>query len=184
MNKTEKEKMLSGEPYIAFNGELDEMRRATAAATMKFNTGGGPACVKDIFRRSFPGLILNPPFYCDYGENVHLGSNVFINFNCSILACARVVIGDHCYIGPNVQLYTAIHPLDPEERNKGVNMARPINIGANCWLGGGVIILPGVDIGEGSTVGAGSVVTRSIPPRSLAAGNPCRVLRSLDAEER
>lgn len=182
MDKTEREKMLLGEPYIAFDEELNAMRRKTAKATMKFNITGNIDSIAEIFSRQFENFILNPPFYCDYGENVHIGKNVFMNFNCSILSCAKVEIGDHCYIGPNVQLYTAIHPFDPEERNKGVNMAKPIKIGKNCWLGGSVIVLPGVEIGDSCTIGAGSVVTRSIPAYSLAAGNPCRVLRSICTE--
>ncbi len=179
MNRTEKEKMLAGEPYIAFDPELDEMRRRTFAAARQFNATGNAACLEALFGRSFEGLQLLPPFQCDYGENIRLGRNVFINFNASVLACAPVEIGDNCYLGPNVQLYTAIHPVDPDERRKGINSAKPIRVGADCWIGGGAIILPGVEIGAGSTIGAGSVVTRSIPPRSVAAGNPCRVLRRL-----
>lgn len=181
MPSTEKEKMLAGKPYIAFDPELDAMRRHAFAAALKFNATGDPAHLADLFGRTFEGLKLLPPFHCDYGENIHLGRNVFINFNVGMLACAPIDIGDNCYIGPNVQLYTAIHPIDPEERRQGINLAKPIRIGADCWLGGGVIVLPGVDIGEGTTIGAGSVVTRSIPPRSVAAGTPCRVLRRLSS---
>lgn len=180
MPSTEKEKMLAGKPYLAFDPELDAMRRHSFSAAMRFNATGDPAHLVDLFGRSFEGLKLLPPFHCDYGENIRLGRNVFINFNAGMLACASIDIGDHCYIGPNVQIYTAIHPLDPEKRRQGINLAKRVRIGADCWIGGGVIVLPGVEIGEGSTIGAGSVVTRSIPPRSVAAGNPCRVLRSLD----
>lgn len=179
MEKSEKEKMLSGEEYIAFDPELNEMRRTTAQATMKFNTTGETKYINEIFKNEFEGLMLSPPFYCDYGENVKFGKNVFVNFNCSILSCAEVEIGDNCYIAPNVQLYTAIHPTEPERRNEAINLAKPIKIGANCWLGGGVIVLAGVEIGEGTTIGAGSVVTKNIPPRCIAVGNPCKVLRSI-----
>lgn len=180
MTKTEKQKMLAGEEYIAFNPELNEMRKASADATMKFNTTGCKKYIREIFKNEFDGLMLNPPFYCDYGENIQFGKNVFVNFNCSILSCAKVEIGDNCYIAPNVQLYTAIHPINPEQRNKAINLAKPIKIGANCWLGGGVIVLAGVEIGEGTTIGAGSVVTKNIPPRCVAVGNPCRVLKYLE----
>lgn len=179
MTKTEKEKMLACEEYIAFEPELNEMRRKTFEATMKFNTTGDKKYLDEIFEQKFEGLKLNPPFYCDYGTNMKFGKNVFMNFNCSALSCAEIEIGDNCYIGPNVQLYTAIHPTNPEKRNKAINLAKPIKIGANCWLGGGVIVLPGVEIGEGSTIGAGSVVTKNISPRTVAAGNPCRVIREV-----
>lgn len=183
MIKSEKEKMLAGEEYIAFDPELDEMRKAAARATMKFNTTGDKKYIREIFKKNYEGLILNPPFYCDYGENIEFGKNVFMNFGCSILSCAKVEIGDNCYIAPNVQMYTAIHPISPERRNKAINSAKPIKIGANCWLGGGVIVLAGVEIGEGTTIGAGSVVTKDIPPRCTAVGNPCKVLRYLNEGE-
>lgn len=95
---------------------------------------------------------IHPPFCCDYGENITIGENVFINFNCSILSCAKVEIGDNCWIGPNVQIYKAIHPVEPKKSNTGIGSAKPIKIGKDCWLGGVVIILPGVEIGEGSTI--------------------------------
>lgn len=122
---------------------------------------------------------IHPPFCCDYGENITIGENIFINFNCSILSCAKVEIGDNCWIGPNVQIYTAIHPVEPKKRNTGIGSAKPIKIGKDCWLGGGVIILPGVEIGEGSTIWTGSVVTKNIPPNSIAVGNPCKVIRKI-----
>lgn len=181
--KTEREKMLAGEKYMAFDSELCKMRERTFAATMKFNTTADKFLVEEIFQQKFENLVLNPPFYCDYGEHVKIGKNVFINFNCSILSCAEVEIGDNCYIAPNVQLYTAIHPLTPTERNKAINLAKPIKIGANCWLGGGVIVLPGVEIGEGTTIGAGSVVTKNIPQNCVAVGNPCKVLRYIEENE-
>lgn len=177
--KSELEKMLAGEKYFAFDEELSAMRARTFASTMKFNTTGDKALYKEIFLKDFENLTINPPFYCDYGEHFKLGKNVFINFNCSFLSCAYIEIGDNCYLGPNVQVYTAIHPINPEERNKAVNMAEPVKIGKDCWLGGGVIVLPGVEIGDGCTIGAGSVVTKNIPPYSVAAGNPCRVLRKV-----
>lgn len=181
--KTEKEKMLSGEKYFAFNPELQSMREKTYKATLFYNTTGSKKYLTKLFGHDYEGLIINPPFYCDYGTNIKFGKNVFMNFNCTVLACAEIEIGDNCYIGPNVQLYSAIHPLNPVERNKSINLAKPIKIGKNCWLGGGVIVLPGVEIAEGTTIGAGSVVTKNIPPYCVAAGNPCRVLRFLNESE-
>ena len=132
------------------------------------------------------GSEIRPPFHCDYGFNVHLGRGVFLNFDCVILDVVEVEIGDGTQIGPAVQIYTAGHPLLPEERITPpgspapyVNTGKPVTIGDKCWIGGGAIILPGVTIGDGCTIGAGSVVTKSVPPRSVAAGNPCRILKTL-----
>lgn len=124
-------------------------------------------------------LTIEPPFYCDYGANLYLGDRVFLNFNCTLLDVAPITIGHRTLLGPNVQLYTPLHPIDAEERAKGLEYARPITIGNDVWLGGGVIVCPGVTIGDRSVIGAGSVVTRDVPPDVFAAGNPCRVLRTL-----
>ena len=113
----------------------------------------------------------------DYGCNTHIGNNVFINFNFVLLDCAPVTIGNNVFIAPDVQIYTAQHPLDPDTRNQHIGSARPINIGDDVWIGGGSIILPGVTIGKGSTIGAGSVVKHDIPAGVIAAGNPCQVKR-------
>ena len=107
------------------------------------------------------------------------GKKVFINFNCAFQPFGEIIIGDHSFIGPNVQMYTAIHPTDPEQRVKGDSSCSKIEIGNNVWIGGGTVILPGVSIGEGSTIGAGSVVTKSIPARSVAVGNPCKVIKTV-----
>lgn len=124
-----------------------------------------------------------PPFFCDYGSNIFIGSRVFLNTNCVILDCARVEIGDDVQIGPGVHLYAAAHPLDPEARRTGLELAAPVTIGSSVWLGGGSIVCPGVSIGSGSTIGAGSVVVQDIPPGVVAAGNPCRVIRPVDSED-
>lgn len=176
---TEREKMLAGLPYFAFTDELDALRKRTRQICKQFNDSEDAALLQSLFHSVGDNLILLAPFQCDYGENISIGNNVFINFNFSVLSDTNVEIGDNCYIGPNVQLYTAIHPLDPEERNQGINLAKRIKIGANCWIGGGAIVLPGVEICEGCTIGAGSVVTKNIPARSVAVGNPCRVIKSL-----
>ena len=129
------------------------------------------------------GLWLQPPFYCDYGYNIKTGENVFFNFNCVVLDVAPVVIGSRAMFGPNVQLYTATHPINYLERASGVEYAKPIVIGEDVWVGGSVVVCPGVTIGDRTVIGAGSVVTKDIPPDVFAAGNPCRVIRSLTDED-
>ena len=125
------------------------------------------------------GVLVEPPFYCDYGSQIHVGHRVTINFNCVVLDCATVRIGDHVLLGPSVQIYTAEHPVDPGERRHGLESAAPVMIGENVWIGGGAIVCPGVTLGADTTVGAGSVVVRGIPPGVLAVGNPCHGVRRL-----
>ena len=122
-----------------------------------------------------PGVWIEPPFQCDYGTQIHLGARVFINFQCVILDCNPVTIGDDVAFGPGVHIYAATHPLDPDERIKGPELARPVTIGAKAWIGGGAIILPGVTIGEDAIVGAGAVVQRDVPPRTVIESPPQRV---------
>ncbi|MBE1282269.1 MAG: sugar O-acetyltransferase [Rhodobacteraceae bacterium] len=133
-----------------------------------------------------PGVWVEPPFYCDYGDNIHLGTGVFLNFNCVFLDGDRIEIGAGTLLGPSVQIYATSHPLRSEDRiydRDGVpgyhTTADPVKIGRNVWIGGGAIVLPGVSIGDGTTIGAGSVVTKSVPAGVFAAGNPCQVLRTL-----
>jgi maltose O-acetyltransferase len=127
------------------------------------------------FNQVGAGAVIRPPFYCDYGYNISVGRNTFMNFNCVILDVVQVRIGDDCQIGPNVQIYTADHPLDPEVRRSGLESGRPVTIGNNVWIGGAAIILPGVTIGDNAVVGAGSVVTRDVPAGATVVGNPARV---------
>lgn len=124
-------------------------------------------------------LWIQPPFYCDYGTNIITGEGVFFNFNCVVLDVMEVNIGSKTMFGPNVQIYTATHPLDYKIRNTGLEYAKPITIGENVWVGGSVVICPGITIGDNSIIGAGSVVTKSIPANVIAAGNPCKVIRNL-----
>ena len=139
---------------------------------------------RDILLRSIIGhmgreVTILSPFFCDYGSHISIGDCTYINFNLTVLDEAPVTIGSHVFIGPGCSLLTAVHPLDAQERNKGIEKALPITIGDNVWLGGNVTVLPGVSIGEGSVIGAGSVVTRSVPPHTVCAGNPARILRWL-----
>ena len=177
--KSELEKMLSGEEYDSRDPVLFQMRKHTREAIKEYNENPTPENQEKIFGYRPENLALVPPFQCEYGQNIKFGKNVFVNFNFSALSSAEIEIGDNCYIGPNVGLYMAMHPIDPERRIKGINFAKPVKIGKNCWLGASVIVLPGVEIGEGCTIGAGSVVTKNIPPYSIAAGNPAKIIRKI-----
>lgn len=125
-------------------------------------------------------VAITPPFFCDYGYNISFGRKVYLNYSCTILDVVPVTIGDHVLMGPAVHIYTALHPMDAEQRRSGLEYGRPVYIGADVWLGGGVIVCPGVRIGDGAVIGAGSVVLRDIPTGVFAAGNPCRVIRKLE----
>ncbi len=177
--------MLDGRLYDARDPELVTMRRHARALSRAFEASTDDAERERILRELLGGaganVVVEPPLRVDYGCHVFAGKNVYIGPGCVILDCARVTIGDDVRIGPNVILATATHPTDPDERAKGPELARPIHIEAKVWLGAGAIVCPGITVGEGSTVGAGSVVTRDVPPRVIAAGNPCRVLRRADA---
>ena len=136
--------------------------------------------LKELIPNAGEGLWMQPPFYCDYGYNMYLGEKVFFNYNCVILDVMEVRIGSRTLCGPNVQIYTATHPIDHIERGSGIEFAKPVKIGEDCWLGGSAVICPGVTIGDRVIIGAGSVVTRDIPSDVFAAGNPCRVIRRLN----
>ena len=127
---------------------------------------------------------VNPPFHCDYGYNITVGRGFYANYNCTIIDVAQVAIGDNCFLGPNVSIYTAGHPVHPAARNTGFEYGRPVAIGDNVWIGGGAIICPGVTIADNVVIGAGSVVTRDVPAWTIAAGNPCRVLREITEADR
>lgn len=187
--KTEKEKMLSGEMYNPLNKVLLKERRAARLLLKDLND-----CREDDFaakdsnlRQLIPnlgkGCWIQTPFFCDYGYNIHLGDKIFFNFNCTILDVMPVKIGSRTFFGPNVQVYTAIHPLNAFDRASGLESAKSVVIGADCWIGGGAIICPGVTIGDRTVIGAGSVVTKDIPSDVLAVGNPCRVIRPLNETE-
>jgi maltose O-acetyltransferase len=132
----------------------------------------------DLFAQGGDSVWMQPPFYCDYGTNIHLGTRVFFNFNCVVLDVCPVSIGDYTLFGPAVQIYTATHPMNAELRRKQ-EFAKPIAIGSDVWVGGGVILCPGVTVGSKTVIGAGSVVTRDLPAGVFAAGNPCRVIREI-----
>lgn len=141
------------------------------------------AIVKELLGES-ENAFINPPFYCDYGSHIKVGKNFFANYNCSIIDVAPVTIGDNCQLAPNVAIYTAGHPLHPVSRNSMYEYGIEVTIGDNVWIGGNTVILPGVHIGSNTVIGAGSVVTKDIPDWSLAAGNPCRVIRKITEEDK
>ena len=140
--------------------------------------------ISRLFGNSDETTFVNPPFYCDYGSNIEVGKNCFINYNCVFLDNAKIILGDNCMLAPNISIYTAGHPLHPDNRRLGHEYGIPVTIGDNVWLGGNTVICPGVHIGSNCVIGAGSVVTKDIPDWSLAAGNPCRVIRQITEEDR
>lgn len=187
-NRSEKEKMLAGEPYQAMDPQLVAERLACRYALKDLNnsiakTEEWQAAVTKLAPNAQPGTHLEPPFYCDYGYNLYLGKNFYCNFNCVILDVNKVTIGDNCMLAPNVQIYTAGHPIDAQRRISGEEFGYEIKIGDNVWIGGGAIICPGVTIGDNTVIGAGSVVTKDIPSNVVAVGNPAKVIRKLEPEE-
>lgn len=178
---TEKQKMLSGELYLASDPELVAGRLVARKLTRTYNAtteaepGGRIAILRELLGNLGPGAEIEPPFYCDYGYNIHIGSCFYANFGCVILDCNNVTIGDNVLFGPYVQVYTAYHPVDPSIRKSRREMAAPVTIGSNVWVGGGSIILHGVSIGDNSTIAAGSVVTKDVPANVVVAGNPCKL---------
>ena len=178
--KSEKAKMLAGELYRSADPELVEDVQRAQRLLREYNaipfgdTGAAMALLRRLLGSVGDGTVLRPFFACDYGYNIRLGINAFINFNCVFLDCAPIEIGDHVLLGPGVHLYAATHPLDAAERRGGLELAKPISVGDDAWLGGGTIVLPGVTIGARAVVGAGSVVTRDISADARVAGNPAR----------
>lgn len=183
---TEQEKMLAGELYDASDPELVAGRRQARDLLARLNDSNDiqQELRQKIYTTLFGSIgveiAIEPPFYCDYGSNIHLGNRVFFNFNCVILDPAEVHIGNDVLFGPAVQIYTATHPLDWRVRRQWLESAHPIEIGSDVWVGGGAIISPGVRIGDRSVIGAGAVVTKDIPDGVFAAGNPCRTIREVE----
>ena len=176
-------------PYISDAGIMEEQKRARRL-TQELNTADRADfeklanIVKKLLGKS-DGAFINPPFYCDYGTHIEVGKSFFANYNCTILDVAKVRIGDNCQMAPGVSIYTAGHPLHPVSRNSGYEYGKEVTIGDNVWIGGNTVICPGVHIGNNVVLGAGSVVTKDIPDWSVAAGNPCRVIRKItEADQR
>jgi maltose O-acetyltransferase len=184
--KTEKEKMLAGESYSCLDPELEAERQKAKDLLWLFNLAQAAperaTILQQLLGQIGQNSIIEPPFYCSYGQNIVIGDHVFLNCQCTVLDCNEVRIGDHVMIGPAVQIYTAAHDLQAERRIQGWEVAKPVVIEDNVWIGGGAILLPGVSIGRGAVVGAGAVVSRSVPANAVVAGNSARVIRVIEQE--
>lgn len=184
-HKTMRQRMVDGDLYVADDPELEAAHRRATALMDAYNAvpGPGPGRRRELLEQHLAavgeGVVVRPPLYLDYGQNLGIGDGTFVNFGLTALDVAPIRIGRHCQIATHVQLLTAEHPLDPGTRRRGWESARPITLEDNVWLGGGVIVLPGVTIGANTVVGAGSVVTRDLPADVVAVGSPARVVRTL-----
>jgi maltose O-acetyltransferase len=176
--------MLAGERYNCLDPDLEAERQNTKELLRLYNlTEAVPErqiILQQLLGKIGQNSIIEPPFYCAYGQNIHIGDHVYLNVLCTILDCNEVHIGHHVMIGPLVQIYTAAHLLQAKARIQGWEVAKPIVIEDNVWLGGGAILLPGVRIGRNAVVGAGAVVPRTVPPNTVVAGNPARVIREIE----
>lgn len=181
--QTEKQKMLAGVLYRSGDAELVVDRTRAAGLLQEFNSEPDPELRRGTLAKLFGRVGTNanvmPIFACDYGFNIVVGHNLFMNYNCVMLDCAPIVIGNDVKLGPAVQIYTAHHPLDAASRREGLESASPVSVGDNVWIGGASVICPGVAIGDNAVIGAGSVVTRDVPAGAVVAGNPARVLREV-----
>ena len=182
---TEKQKMLAGELYDSSDEELARERLHARRLTRMFNStfeneqANRHSLLKQLFG-SLPGeAVVEPPFYCDYGYNIHVGERFYANFDCVILDVCPVHIGDNCMLAPGVHIYTATHPLDAEERNSGVEYGKPVRIGNNVWIGGRAVINPGVTVGDNVVIASGAVVTKDVPANAVVGGNPAKIIKML-----
>jgi maltose O-acetyltransferase len=181
----QKAKMLAGEMYMASDPELSAAHLRAQAILAKFNATPADAdderrtLLMELFERIGAGTVLKPTLRCDYGFNIAIGDRTFVNYDCLLLDCNRITIGDEVQIAPGVHIYTATHPIEAAARRSGIEYALPVSIGNGVWLGGRAVVCPGVTIGANTVVGAGSVVTRNLPANVVAAGSPCRVIRQL-----
>jgi len=182
---SEKEKMINGEMYFAFDEELIREREYAKSLCFEFNNlnpnkrDAREEIIKQLFGKIGNNPWIESSFYCDYGYNISVGDNFYSNHNLVILDVCKVTIGDNVLIGPNVGIYTAGHPVKPESRKEGSEFGKPITIGNNVWIGGNVVILPDVTIGDNVVIGAGSVVTKDIPTNVVVVGNPSKIIKNL-----
>lgn len=186
----QKERMLSGLPYKAWLDGLEEERESCKKLIYELNQlrpderSKIPEILKKLFGKTGKSIWIEPPFHCDYGWNIEAGENFSANYGLTVLDVGKVTFGDNVLIAPNVSIYTAGHPVHPVSRNSGYEYGIPITVGDNVWIGGSVVILPGVTIGDNTVIGAGSVVTKDIPSDVIAAGNPCKVIRKITDADR
>lgn len=188
--KSAKEKMLAGEPFLDQGAELFQERQQAKVILQQYNgldttrIKARNQLLKGLFAKTGSRFFIEPPFRCDYGYNIEIGENFYANYNLCILDGAAVIIGDDVMIAPNVSLFTAGHPIDPTLRVAGWEFSKPIRIGHKVWIGGNTVVNPGVQIGDNSVIGSGSVVTKNIPANVIAAGNPCRVIREITERDK
>lgn len=179
------QEMINGKEYDATHIGLRDLLQQTRIKIWEFNNlrpdqiEEKDNILKNLFGSIGERFIINQPFRCDYGCNIYIGEDCFINFNCTILDEAKVTIGHNVFLGPNVSIYTACHPLEADKRNKFIEWAEPVNIGNNVWIGGDVTLLPGISLGDNVVVGAGSVVTKSFPANVVIGGNPAKVIKEI-----
>ena len=187
---TEVEKMQQQLLYGANDATLTQARTAAKDLCYDYNqlrpsnTNQQQAILEQLFGQTSANLQIIAPFWCDYGRNITIGKNFYANHNLVILDAAKVTFGDNVFIGPNCGFYTAGHPIDAERRNQGLEFAKPITIGNNVWIGGGVHVMPGVTIGDNAVIGGGSIVVKDIPANSVAVGNPCKAIRTITVADR
>ncbi len=183
MTRSEREKMLAGELYRPGAPEIQAAQTATKDWLVRYNASLGMSAearwmlLAERLGEVGERVVVRPPFHCDYGFNIRLGPDVFLNFNCVILDVVEVAIGEGTQVGPAVQIYAADHPRDQAQRSVGLEFGRPVRIGRRVWIGGGAVILPGITVGDDAIVGAGSVVTHDVPATATVAGNPARIIR-------
>ncbi|WP_440901587.1 sugar O-acetyltransferase [Actinosynnema sp.] len=187
--RTNRERMLAGEPYIADDPESERIARRALALLEEYRVAFTASrdeearrLLAEVLGEVGEGVVVKPPLFVDYGENIRIGARTFVNYNLTALDVAPITIGEDCQFGPGVQLLTPTHPVEPEPRRDKLEAAKPITIGDNVWLGGGVVVCPGVTIGDNSVIGAGAVVTRDVPANVVAVGNPARVVREIGGE--
>ncbi|ACU38108.1 sugar O-acetyltransferase [Actinosynnema mirum] len=187
--RTNRERMLAGELYIADDPESERIARRALALLEEYRVAFTASrdeearrLLAEVLGEVGEGVVVKPPLFVDYGENIRIGARTFVNYNLTALDVAPITIGEDCQFGPGVQLLTPTHPVEPEPRRDKLEAAKPITIGDNVWLGGGVVVCPGVTIGDNSVIGAGAVVTRDVPPNAVAVGNPARVVREIGVE--
>lgn len=189
-NLTEKQKMLTGKAYQAGDPNLVEERLIARDLLYSFNNlpprqiEKRRDIIRSLFNKTENSFYVEPPFRCDYGYNIEIGENFYANFNLIILDCAKVIIGNSVFIAPNVSIFTAGHPIHPHLRDQEYEWAQPVTIGNSVWIGGNVVINPGITIGNNVVIGSGSVVTKDIPDNVLAVGNPCKIIRQITDEDK
>lgn len=184
--KTEKEKMLAGELYLAWDEDLVSERARARRLTRLFHQtietddDARKKILKELFGTTGENIYIEPTFRCDYGSNIHVGENFYANFDCVILDVCKVTIGANCMLAPGVHIYTATHPLNAEERNSGAEFGKPVTIGDNVWIGGRTVVNPGVTIGNNAVIASGAVVTKDVPDNVVVGGNPARVIKNIE----